>query len=1130
MKKIGKIKRIGLTATVFFLCLAMLITCFTVRPSAFRAFAEPETSTATTASTELLKGLSLDTEVEYGEEFAVPAVAGKTLKVTAPNNDDVTASVASNKLRADQMGIYKITYTDEATGISYDFGVKVTFEKDYFLWVDANGADIPTYVVQGTSFELPTAKVMYYNDDNILTEFDGDYSVTVEDYSGKTYDLSTETGRTFVAPGENRKTFITYTAKIGGATGTKHYSRTFTLNVQAKINNGTKSNPQISVSGIQRDASVNRPVTLPVAKATDANDDNVKVEIKVYEPDGETLVKNVKVDDDGYAYETLDSDVVFDNDKSMTFYPTKTGTYKVTYTAYNDSYDKNNPANGGKSGTNEFSINVADHVAPVFKKVDEYLIPETWGKIVKSGDSNQVEMSNKIKFTVPEVVDNKDHAVAIDDKDTDLISVYFRITDSDNSRTVVEVKNILSNTDNKMTKNDVYTQDVTFDKTEGFTFDFDNYARKDKKGEPMTSKAGTYTVLYRARDKANNTSSKTYTVTMKDEYEDLAAPSTAEVTAPEYISAADETFTVPYPVYSDANDTRPYVVYRMYTDATTEDKYIAVDGGEEAKLVTKTDGRYVVINEGKDNEAQLKLGNNLYFYVYVQDKVGNIKTNGESDLDLVATPDGDITKIAAVTKIVGVPENSYKYIDKESDSVKYIDFVNAKDNSKNIKVGDTVLAGRFAIETANLEMRAFTGFEVSVIDPNGNSVGVTLETVSVPDTDKATIYVQNIKFTPSLPTTDKPYVMTVRVFDVNGKNDVYGYTLNGVAPSKGNDNQTSATPVIGTTGSVNVKYKLNNEVIKGIPDGDFYVVRKISGGKFSLMGSEFVAMTQGSYSVQDGYIAGNGDNGMNSDGTFAWDNVNFGGANEGVYNFSITDSAAPVIELQDKMPSYKEKDATVVLPKAIAYTENGMGVIEIEVKDPDTNEVKLTEDNNGNKTFVATKDGAYTVTYTGTYKNASPATATYTINVGDVFAPVFTTKSGTNTTGTKKEGDTFEFATIVLEEGEESTGVTITKEIYDPSGEIMSSSTVNGSYSGYADKKNNGSEIKLNKVGDYKIVYTVKDAVGNDYQITDKVTVASQGSSTPTTWTTLSTVLIVVAIVLLAGVIIYVVRFRKVKK
>ncbi|MDE6029606.1 MAG: hypothetical protein K2F90_04725 [Clostridiales bacterium] len=1138
MKKLGLIKRIGLTATTLFVCLAMLITCFTfVAPRAAKADEATLVNPTTSGEVEVAKGVKVKDTCKYGDEFAVPTGA----TVTAPNGDEV--KVEGGKVTATQLGVYKVSYAKD--GISYDFKVSVSLKEDYFLYIADNGADIPTYVQKGDKFTLPQAYVMFYDKNNILTEYpDKDYTVEIADSKNKTYNGE---DKTFTAE-EDGKVFITYTAILGKTNGTKRLTKTFTVNVQSKVNKS--GNPSLAVSGLTQTASVNRPVTLPVAKVSDKNDDNVKVVIEVLDPDNKP-VNNVKVNDDGYAYEVKEGDAVkFDNDKTMTFYPTKTGDYKVRYTAYNDFYDANNPSAGGKSGTNEGTIKVADHVAPVFKNTDkyEYLIPEQWGMTVTNAAGDTLkDTQGKIKFLIPELVDNKCHVPAnADDKD-DLISLYFRITDSDNSKTILTITNILSTGDDgKFTKNDVYKADATFNNEEkAFTFDFAQYNKVNSKNE-KAALAGTYTVLFRARDKDNNTSSKTYTITLSETYEDKNVPNTAEVTAPDYLSVADETFTVPYPVYADKEDTRLKVDYRLYSDG----KYIEVKGGETASLTAKAG--YVVVNEGKEDENELKLGDSIYYYVGVTDKAGNFRSNAIADdktyIDLSVAENADkYTKIAAVTTII--PETA------ESEAIGFagnVKFVNAdakagEEETTPISVGDTVNAGSFVITAANAKMRNYTGFEVAVYDPEGNHVDVTLETLSDVKkgegegaADVAKIYVQNIKFTASMATKaaegDDPataYTMTIRVFDVNGNNDVYGYTFTGVNPSTNGNNQTSAIANVDTKGDVNVTYKLKNSVIKHISEkGDFRVVRKITGGVFSLMGNEFTAKTAQSYRVWDGYINANK---ITATG-FDYADVT---QVDIPYRVQVVDDAKPVLELQGTMPSYKAKydeskgdysleNGLVQVPTAVAYTQYGMGEVTITVTDPNGSKIELNENNQ----FKAEKDGAYTVTYTATYKNGKEETQPFTINVGDVFAPKFTVTGGTSTASAKKEGDTFTFKTIELTEGgdDDAQSVQITKQIYDPSHELISGSTVDGSYNGYKDKGNNGSEIKLNKVGEYTIVYTAKDSVGNEYKITETLTVTSKGSSTPTTWTTLSTVLIVVAIVLLAGVIIYVVRFRKVKK
>ncbi|MDE6201564.1 MAG: hypothetical protein K2M47_06800 [Clostridiales bacterium] len=1127
MKKLGLIKRIGLTATTLFVCLAMLITCFTfVAPHA--AWADEDdndlVSPTTHAKVDVAKGVKVQDSCDYGDDITVPTGA----TVTAPNGETVTAT--DGKVTATQLGVYKVSYTQG--GISYDFNVSVSLAEEYFLYIAYNGADIPTYVEKDAQFTLPTAYVKYYDENNILREYpESDYTIEIKDSWNNSYDED----KTFKAT-EDGKVFITYTATLG-TDGTKRLTKTFTVNVQSKVNKS--GNPSLAVSGMTQTASVNRPVTLPTAKVSDKSDDNVKVVIEVYDPD-DNLVNNVKVNDDGYAYETIENDpVLFDNDKTMTFYPTKTGKYKVRYTAYNDFYDENNPSAGGKSGTNEGIITVDDHVAPVFKNTEsyEYLIPEKWGMDVKDADGETAAMQGKIKFLIPELVDNKCHMPVSEEDTDDLISLYFRITDSDNSKTVLTINNILSyGDDGKFTKNDVYDADATFNNDEkAFVFDFSNYKKKNSSGESM-SLAGTYTVLFRARDKDNNTSSKTYTITLTDTYEDTNIPNTAEVTAPDYLSAADETFTVPYPVYADREDTRLLVDYRLYTDA---ENYISVKGGETASLTAKEG--YLVINEGKSDEAELLLGDKLYYYIGVTDKVGNFRSNAVADdksyIDVAANP-AEYAKIDAVTTIITESETDEKFSFDGSN----IKFVNAKAGSTDttpIRVGDKVNAGSFVITAANKDMRNYTGFEVAVYNPQGNHVNVTLETLSDVNGDGAKIYVQNISFTASDETkaaegeeeTESAYIMTIRVFDVNGNNDVYGYKLTGVNPSPFDNNQTSAIANVDASGTVNVTYKLKNSVIKHISEtGEFRVVRKITGGIFSLMGNEFTAKTAQSYSIADGYINANKIEGNG----FDYSAVTPVGI---AYSVNVVDDSSPMLELQGTMPSYQAKydeklgdysleNGLVKVPVAVAYTQYGMGEVTIDVKDPNGSTVKLDDENQ----FKADKDGSYTVTYTATYKNGKEDIQHFYINIGDVFAPKFTVTGGTSTASAKKEGDTFKFKTIELSDGEETSGVTITKQIYDPSHELISGSTVEGSYSSYANKANNGSDIKLSKVGEYTIVYTAKDAVGNDYKITETLTVTSKGSSTPTTWTTLSTVLIIVAIVLLAGVIIYVVRFRKVKK
>lgn len=1147
MKKIGKSKKIGLAVTSVFACTALLSTGIAAA-TPYNAAAEGATATPT--EIELFDGITVQDKCSYGGTITVPDASGKTVKVTAPNGTDVALGTATDSkytVTANQVGNYTVTYSDEASGAKYDFNVYVTLEEDYFLKVDYNGAGIPTYIKNGDKFTLPDASVVYYDENNVLRSY-GSVTPTITDSLGGTYSVGDE-----VTASQNGKLYITYAVAVG-TNGQKYLSETFTVNVQSSFTDTAA--PSLAVSGISSEYSVNRPVTLPTATVSDSFDDNVKVTITVLDPDGEK-VRLTDIDRCGYSYQTqakLDEDetageanekdwnypyVKFDNDKAMTFYPVKEGPYTITYVAEDDA--------GNTSVTKSFRPEVKDSYAPQFEEIAEYQIPTTWGLNVSNKAGVQANLSGKITMPIPVLVDNKDHMYADPavENDDALISLYFRVTDADYSRNIVEFKNILSSGDDSKytSKADSASGSIygtegtqyTFNKDNTFTFDFALYDRKDAKGDTV-DKTGTYTVYYRAEDKAGNRSTKSFTVTLENDYTDDAAPSTAEVTVPAYISAADEYLNIPTPAVSDGKDKNPKVEYKLYTDNEEADeeggKFITVKGGERAGLV-EDDGLVLVIDKDKDYEKSLKLGKNLYFCVTATDSVGNVKSNS-TDTSVTAFDADNCDTCEAVVKVIA-PEAASQTYEYKGDNIKLQTFKYNKDrepidltevsDSNKIYADSNVNAGGFEISVSDADMRKYTGFEVSVTDSKGNEQVVTLETFTTFDETSATIFVNNITFVPGA--AGKHY-LTVRVFDVNNKNSVYSYEFD-VEKATSSSGSTKQATVISGSGSAFVKYTLHNEKIENIGSSDktYYVARKISGGRFSLMGSELIAKTQGAYSITDGYIEES-----KAIATATFDNdVTPYGANNGKYTVDIKDTGAPVIDIQGVMPTYGKKSttenpATVELPAIVAYAENGTAKVDVTVKDSSGSKVTVNKDDaTGKYSFVATKDGVYTVTVTATRAAATPVVSTYSINVGDVEGPEFSVSAPS---GRMKVGDSFNFSTMTLATGENENGVTITKRLIDPSKEEVSSATVSGTYKSYYNK--NGSDITLDKSGTYEVVYTATDSVGNVTTQRFTINVAASGSSTPTTFTTLSTVLIVVAVVLLAGVIVYVVRFRKVKK
>ncbi|MDE7464651.1 MAG: hypothetical protein K2M48_06435, partial [Clostridiales bacterium] len=770
-------------------------------------------------------------------------------------------------------------------------------------------------------------------------------------------------------------------------------------------------------------------------------------------------------------------------------------------------------------------MTAGDSVAPVFEEIDDWKIPAKWGlNVTKAGETDaDKKVESAIEIPIPFLVDNKDHMPKLDlaegEEDKDIVSLYVRITDSDYNRDILTFTNVLSKAEEKeedgkvkvtgncTASNSVYddgnTQVFSYFSEDAFKFDFSKYDRKDKDNEDVDL-AGTYTVYYRTSDAAGNRSTKQYVIDLKADYEDKNAPTIDDLNLPKYISSEDTTFNIPSVIASDAESSTVHTEYKIYSkaevDGNEEVNFIEVKGGEKADIVEKEDGLYLVLDKGKSYAKELKLGENMYFCVTATDAVGNVATNLDDAEDYASSKD--------VVKVISKnTENNYTYTGA-------IDFVPAATyegkkvaswaaSGTDIYVGDKVLAGSLTIGGIKADMRKYTGFEVSVVNiADGSVVETTLETYTIYDEDAntATIYVKNIQFTPL---KDGKHYLTVRVFDVNNKNSVYSYNVEVKAKNDGGSGvRPSAAAIPDSVGSVNVKYSLKetDDYYAGAESGKtYYHAYKIrSSAIYSLMGTELTAKTDGSCSITNGFVEETVATGSYSN---LGDSFLSDGVNGGNYSFSVTDSEKPVIEIQGIMPTYAEKNAKVIIPSIIAYSANGAANVEIEVKASNSKvDVTKVTDEDGNETneyeFVGTKDGVYTIKVTATSSGGEDS-KTYTVNIGDVIAPEFTVSGGT--TGRKTQGDEFTYGKIKLVD-ENEKNVQITKTIYDPSGAEVSGATVDGSYSSYKDKTNNGSKITLDKSGTYKVVYTVKDSVGNSDPYIEYVTVSATGSSTPTTF------------------------------
>lgn len=1034
-----------------------------------------------------LDNVKVQSTVTYGNTISVPTAEGFTATVKTPNG--TPATVTNEAVTADQLGNYTVTY--EKGGKTYSFRVLCELEKDLELFIE-NEAKVPSVVKTGDAKKLPGAYVGYYNEDGDLVKENA--TVTVKTDKGEV--ITPGTDFPFANAGS---TFVTYTAQVGG--GKKFLTKTFEVKVQDNFAD-TKA-PSLSVSGVPSSANVNKVVTLPTASASDSFDERVEVVITVKGKNdaGELVnVKKVTVDNETAVAE-LTEDEVFDNDKNMTFYPVREGDYKVTYQAIDD--------NGNKSAEWTYTITCSDKKAPEIT-LDETKIPAKWGydKVYKydaAAENKKSEIENKaIKFAFPEVTDNKDKAADL--------TLTFAIKDPE-GKTVVNFSNINKAAGESGTK---YTNVVTgteykFSQTEEFSFDFGEYvtAIKNDSTKEDYQYAGDYVVTYTARDAAGNRATKTYTINVAETFEDTSEVTVEFKTVDKYILADENKaveVTLPAPTYSSTTDSKLTLVYTV----TSGDNTLEADvkGGETAEIK--------------------KVGDD---YKLVYDKKELVITGAELTFTATATSDTGVTYTATETVPVIIPNATQKYVNV-TESLTLTDH---KNDVKTHALGNVVIN---LVENADAK---HVGVELGVKNAEGKYMTASAEIYAPQGSNKKVV--RNITFETR---TAGTYYLELRVFDINGNSTVRVIPVV-IAETVSNPIEGQSS-VNATSGDVNKKVILANEKIdmSGVANyvtGTGYtpvLIHKVTGGKFALMGEEFTAMTAGKYAIDD--MAA-----IVKSATVTEDYAADAGKEEELANYlagltqtgkyTVTDSATVKFELQGVMPAYSQINTPVNLPQATAYTENGNAdEIVVDVKSPKSGKVTVVPATTAGYeyTFTPNENGTYTVTYTVKAGNDS-STFTYTIKVGDVVAPTFTlTDADGNAASheaTVKSGYKFSYLQVnATDNKSEAANLTYTKKVVGPDGKEVGS-TISGKGTTYANRTAPTSgEFTLDASGKYTVTYTVTDEAGNESKQEFEITVTNSTSNSGISLATLSTILIIVGVLLIAGVLVYLFRFRRVKK
>ena len=263
-----------------------------------------------------------------------------------------------------------------------------------------------------------------------------------------------------------------------------------------------------------------------------------------------------------------------------------------------------------------------------------------------------------------------------------------------------------------------------------------------------------------------------------------------------------------------------------------------------------------------------------------------------------------------------------------------------------------------------------------------------------------------------------------------------------------------------------------------------------------------------------------------------------------VYTFTASDTIKPTITLNDEvafpathpLTRLNENDPydAILIPDFVAYDEyNGIREFSVTVKNPSGSTILDAKNgataSNGTYSFVPTKDGTYTVTYSATDLAGNVITEVRSVRVGDTAAPVLTVGNTTANKPSNKKLNatiTLDLTAITIEDNKDveilTTSLTTTGQnkfnvtLTAPDGSTVSQVT-SGTYS-----------YKLTQAGEYTLTYTVRDEAGNSKVESHVFQVKADERALNNVTETLAIVLIILAILTLAGVVVYFIRSREI--
>ena len=1025
---------------------------------------------------------------------AEPTVLDQTnYTVISPIGENV--EVVEGKFEIKRIGNYTINYKIENGEKEYTATVTVNGQVgvNTINIVENTKRTLPKYVWQSYKGEIyiPQAEVEF-SDEEVETEYT--ITTTITTPSQKTLTFNAETGLLNFDSLEEG----TYSVRFDAKTSEGVY-----------LNTRTEEFTVLSDTQFEKEYGKDYELKFEYSKTVNTSAD-IGEEIELPTPIGKMGAETTPV------YYTIEA-YVYINGKTVDVTSqtingnkfTAQKTYVIdgqTYTVDNGRYlfyYNVTDALGKKAEKTGFEISgVKDTKAPEVIVADPYTVDNT--ENIKNVDYKLQTNFTNGKNIVLKAIYAKDLSDSLSDME---LVRYIRSTSQSSSSDDIY-------TDAGKEDKSIFTKDIVFNRTDDFAFDAETMVDAKDLGIDKLED-GSYTAYYKAKDSAGNTVTLNYSFTVDSSFEFTTAPTVEFKDTFSKSVSTGEKITFNKPVASDENDDRLYtqVMYKYDNDANwtvleaNEDgKYEIVvdkDGATSLKIRAKTenDARLTAEETNADNNIEAYKGFK-YGYDEVEILIKDNKDTSRPKITSLSDWAGPYEQNdEVVLPTLTLTDDLVDYVDVNI-TVTHIENVEGETKTQDFDVENAVImrsssTGTYTLSGAKFYATLAGDYNVVYeITDAGNNKTYIYQTVNV--AEKAVVDEPRFSNLPEALSDGKLELgesITLPVPEITGAGDNATYEVNVIGPVGSQLNKETFTPK--KTGTYTIIYSLY------VNDEEVESERKEFKVEVTDTTNPDVRVE---WNLNDSYEVG---------------------SKVLIPVFSANDISGIDLDASKIVISSKSYTRTIK-GSEMADLLNQYGLW-LEEEQQIAEGTLLPEDrehpNAGNLYVTLNYNEQYTVTYTVYDKstNKNSTVVTHTIKVGDLVKPVVDVKDDIVSSTVKIDTIlSIDLSKITVEDnktqGMSANDIKI----------VVKNTTTGVEVKNIHEDEDNGKfEYSIETAGEYSITFSATDDAGNTATVTRTFTVNEPGNDGVTTNEIITIVLCCVAVLVLAGSIVYMVVSKK---